>query len=427
MRQIFVRIRQITAVLLFNIAAIVVMVEGVLWLVMIPCQPAYYLEQHYPHRVVTTCAGPISETYTTNSQGFHDIEQPFEKPAGELRIVTIGDSFLEGPQQTPLPGQLRQNLADNRINVVNLSRTGINVNLYYLLFKQAVADYDPDIIMVFIFEGNDFKGMENHTPAQYDEARSLFRRYPLASYYGSLFPRSTIFLSCLLTRKPFLHRWTPLENNKVWTDAYPVRDLWQIARIAAKTVQIPAKEIHDHLRKNLSDDELLELTSYGVRLDVISYMLGVALKRDAIEELPTLKHRPEIVDDALARRQVQSVFEFLRAMQVTSTEQGIEFHTVLIPSFVVDAACLDLYTRLGAQDDPMFAKRRAAQSRQLRELLTASNIPTYDLREHLTGESGLYLKFDTHWTVKGVQTVARYIQDYLNRNSEKLAGHYAWP
>ena len=48
----------------------------------------------------------------TNSLGFRDIEHPISKPPGELRIIVIGDSFVEG-QGAPLRTDLAESTGEN--------------------------------------------------------------------------------------------------------------------------------------------------------------------------------------------------------------------------------------------------------------------------------------------------------------------------
>ncbi len=404
---------------LFNGGATLVLLELALKFVMIPCWPTYFLRHHYPYARVSTATGPVTAEWTANSQGFHDKEQPFRKPPGEFRIVTIGDSFLDGPQQTPLPVQLRREFDDKRINVVNVSRPGIDVNLYYPLFKYALSSYDPDLAVVFLFEGNDYKRMERFSPDAYDKPQAFFRRYPTASWFGRFFPRASLMFSSMWRGIPFVTRWTNTDGYPRWGAPDPVRTLPEMAGVIAADLHVKPQVIEQYLVEKLTSGELRELTTYAVHPDILSYMVGIGIEADSMR---ILRQRPEIQDAEIARRQVESVFAFLRRMNERAAQAGVEFVVVVIPSSIVDPACHDLYERLGSANDPLFANTRVRQTERLKRLLAGNGIPVFDLRGSLAGIPGTYLKFDTHWSVKGVNVVGQQVRAYLAGHSGKLAG-----
>lgn len=419
------RKRLIKTVLIIAASVIIiqVLVEFGLKFVMVPVWPTYFLPHHYPASKIQTAAGTVSANWISNSQGFHDVEHDFGKIANKVRIVTIGDSFLDGPQQDPLPSVLFSSIREERdnIEVINLSRPGIDTNLYYLLFKHALPTYQPDIVLIFIYEGNDFRAMENLSPDFYEQPDSFFQRYPLSSYYGIIFPRSSIFISDIFSfSHRFIHRWSNIPQHARWGKPNPKRNLEEISEDITKYIEADSATVHQFIIDRLTKEEINELTSFGVRIDLLAYMTSIGLEAKFTSRLGVKEHRPEINNETVATKQVESVFSFLRAMNDTTLQKEIEFYCVLIPTSYVDPKANDMYARLGADQDPLFIGTRMKQMVKLKQLLIHEGIEVIDLRNVLNGESDSYLKFDTHWDVKGVNISADYISKYLIEKSKRL-------
>jgi lysophospholipase L1-like esterase len=104
--------------------------------------------------------------------GLRDRRTTYEKPADTFRIVLLGDSFLEGVQVQQWEGvaeQLEQLLnarldpaAGLRVDVINAGVAAYGTAQYLLLFESDVHRYEPDLVMVLHFVGNDVK---NNSPA----------------------------------------------------------------------------------------------------------------------------------------------------------------------------------------------------------------------------------------------------------------------
>ncbi len=415
------RIAKILALVAFNIIAVQLLLEWLAAFVMLP-MPSYLFDHHFPYAKVESTAGPVSATWVANSRGFHDVEHASGKVKGRVRIVTIGDSFLAGPQHVPLPTALNGRLAKHRsdVEVINLSLPAIDTHHYYQLFKHALNEYRPDIVMVFIFAGNDFRGMEQKVPKAYDRPATFFARFPRPSYYGRVFPRSSIIIADGLAGR-FVHRWSALPDRTRWAPQ-PVRSLDQVADKITEYVALDAPTVRRHLEERLTDVELDELVSHGVRLDMLAYMVAIGMDAKFTARLGVKEHRPEIADARVADAQVMSVLAFLSAMNATATHEDVEFHTVLIPLSHVDPRCADLYERLGAGEDPLFTGTRMAQMSALRKRLVAQGVSVIDLSEALSAVPGTYLRFDTHWAEEGVAVAAQTIDEWLARSSRPLAG-----
>ncbi|NKB82223.1 MAG: hypothetical protein GKS05_10130 [Nitrospirales bacterium] len=198
------------------------------------------------------------------------------------------------------------------------------------------------------------------------------------------------------------------------------RNLEEISRDITKYIDADSATVRQFLIDRLTKEELQELTKFGVRIDLLSYMISIGLEANYAPSLGIKKHRPEIKNEIIANKQVESVFAFLRAMKETSLKRGIEFYCVLIPTSYADPKSSDMYVRLGAGQDPLFVGTRMKQMDQLKHKLIYGNFKIIDLSDALDGESDSYLRFDTHWSLKGVQISAGYISKYLINKSKQL-------
>jgi lysophospholipase L1-like esterase len=100
---------------------------------------------------------PRSVTYTINAGGYRGELAP-EKPAGELRVAVVGDSFvfgsLVGDAET-LPAQLEelleQRLGEGRVRVINLGVPGYQLRQLVQVLEQRVARLEPDLVLLDLY------------------------------------------------------------------------------------------------------------------------------------------------------------------------------------------------------------------------------------------------------------------------------------
>lgn len=409
---------------LINIVLIQVLLELGLYFIMFNCWPCYFLPHNYPNKLINTNAGKIQAEWVSNSQGFHDVEHSFRKPANTIRIVTIGDSFLDGPMKLPLSGKLKELLTNSaitekQIEVINLSRPGIDTDLYYFLFQHVIDNYNPDIILNFFYSGNDFRNMEKKTIESLNKGYKFFERYPKSSLYSYFFPRSSILISDFQKNK-FVHKWTDTSKRYRWGKPYSRRDLNKITNEIAKYIKLKPKEIKLHLEESLSESELNYLTKYPVRLDLLAYFIGIGKKVAFTPRLGIKEHRPEIKSAEVFEQQVNSVYNFLQTMSLQAKVKDIIFYVVHIPTSNIDPIANNVYTRLGAGNDPLFMQTRRPQTRALSKLLIENKINYINLENYLNKDS-TYLVFDTHWTNKGVTETAQTVKKYLTPHLKELS------
>jgi hypothetical protein len=118
--------------------------------------------------------------FKLNAGGFKDL--PFEeKKAGDFRVIGLGDSFAFGVVPyafnylTLLEERLNERF-DRTVEVLNMGIPSIGPKDYLALLIREGLAFDPDLVLLSFFTGNDFKECEP------DESRPL-RTY---SYVASL-------------------------------------------------------------------------------------------------------------------------------------------------------------------------------------------------------------------------------------------------
>jgi hypothetical protein len=95
---------------------------------------------------------------TTNSLGYPSREFQREKRLGIRRIAALGDSFAVGvvPQEHNFLRLLEQRL--NHTEVYNFGVTGIGPREYDSILRSEVWQFQPDMILLCLFVGNDITG-----------------------------------------------------------------------------------------------------------------------------------------------------------------------------------------------------------------------------------------------------------------------------
>ncbi len=124
-------------------------------------QPFFYTEHSYRFR-----AKPHQKHYdfVTNSNGFNDIEHNRETPKDTFRIVSIGDSFAFGvvPFENNYNTLLTRGLTNDGYNVelINMGVPAAAPRNYVTLLKEEGVTFNPNLVLVSFFIGNDFEAIE---------------------------------------------------------------------------------------------------------------------------------------------------------------------------------------------------------------------------------------------------------------------------
>ena len=99
--------------------------------------------------------------YWNNALGLNDEEFEVPKPAGRFRILALGDSFTFGLVPYPhtvmtlLEARLRAACPGRDLDLLNFGIGGTGVADYRTIATLGLATYDPDLVLVHFYAGND--------------------------------------------------------------------------------------------------------------------------------------------------------------------------------------------------------------------------------------------------------------------------------
>ncbi len=165
-----------------------------------------------PNKTVHHNKGCFQGLVETNDFGMRDRARTLNKPAGEFRIAMLGDSVIEGVHVQPdevVNIQLENILRAKGYNaeVLNFGVEGIGTTQELLIYKEKVAQFHPDLVLV-TFTSNDV--MNNSSVIQ-PQVYGIQTWY--APYYD-LSPKGDLVF------RPVQKRWfngprTWLENHSV--------------------------------------------------------------------------------------------------------------------------------------------------------------------------------------------------------------------
>lgn len=113
-----------------------------------------------------------------NSQGLRGPEVAIPKPAGQRRVLVMGDSVVEGAQVAEsatlaalLPGAMRQAGLGERIESINAGVAGFGQGQQLLYLQRQAARFQPDLVVLVITIANDVA----------DNSVAVARRWKLAA------------------------------------------------------------------------------------------------------------------------------------------------------------------------------------------------------------------------------------------------------
>lgn len=95
-------------------------------------------------------------TLRINHLGLRDPERGYAAPGGTLRILGLGDSFVEGygvPLEQTVTQVLERSLDAQgcRVEVVNGATTGYSTDQEYLFYDREGTRYSPQVVLVFFY------------------------------------------------------------------------------------------------------------------------------------------------------------------------------------------------------------------------------------------------------------------------------------
>ena len=128
--------------------------------------------RNIPNWTGTTFGKPLS----INSQGLRDREYSIAKPAAKSRILVLGDSYAwgYGVRNSEMFSEVLEDrlIGDDSWQVINGAVSGWGTDQQYLFLQEAGFAYQPDVVVVSFFFGNDFR--EISTSHQYALDKPVF-------------------------------------------------------------------------------------------------------------------------------------------------------------------------------------------------------------------------------------------------------------
>jgi hypothetical protein len=321
--------------------------------------------------------------YWNNAFGLNDIEFVVPKPPGRFRIMVLGDSFTYGlvpypdAVMTRLEEALRARCTGVDLDLLNFGIGGVNVWDYKTLFELAGQTFDPDLVLVNFYLGNDAPDLSARPPS-FRRIPSWLRTFYLARYVVNLVRLETglerhVATDTSTSREPsppnargrsVVNAAAPLLpddgrlTGPIYTQERFVEIMWDESRRFARPPGVPAVE--RAWRPTLSILDLLrhQVTGQGRRL-------MIALYPSVLQVYPEIREQLE--------RELRQRTK-LPTVHLAEVDPSLPNRVVLEYCRVAALDCYDTTPNL------------AVASRQSPE-------PLYKAR-------------DTHWTVRGNHVVA---------------------
>jgi hypothetical protein len=154
-----------------------------------------------------------------NAEGRRDLERPVPKPPGTIRILLLGDSFVEAlhvPIEETFARRLESALTHGGappVEVISMGVSGYGTASQYLWYRTYGRAYEPDLVLLAFYPGNDVRNnsptLEPTLRPEYDGDGNLQRVRPGKARDGehgwlASSAAYTYVRKLLLTRQPAL-------------------------------------------------------------------------------------------------------------------------------------------------------------------------------------------------------------------------------
>lgn len=343
-------------------------------------------------------------------------------PDVQFRSALVGDSFLEGYYlPAPLAELVERRWAGRGLHgmeAINLAVAATGPRQYYARIKKVALALDPDVVVVFVYAGNDM--MER--PFNPFSLPPLVDELPAPSLLGSVAPRTTWLLAnrLRLSEMGRVNKDIPGEEAliKAWTQ-----------QPAAEPVAEIARHMRLHYYPKLSEETISEILLRGNgRLHYAArnrgydreYIGGWLLSGIIDWETGTWAV-PRNADEAAQMNgdaMVGETLSWLQAMDRLVTANGKRLAIALIPVGTVDPDYAEFWRPWPRYYS--FSMSADARHRKLAAALRQNGLHVVDLREALDGVRGTYRLTDGHWTDRGTQLSAAGTADALLSARQQL-------
>ena len=314
---------------------------------------------------------------STNSKGLRDNEYAYEKKAGIVRILLLGDSVVEGIQvakealiDTQLEVLLR---ADGKYEVINAGTQGYGTDQSYLFLKEEGYKYSPDII-IYVAVNND--PIENISIHQRERA------------YGKSYFVTDENDQLVLKGVPV----PKFEANDPWVMSIPMAKEFYGGELEKKQEEQTAPSFFRSVKEDFSHFRFYQWLRSRVNqnTDLESFMRKIGLKEMELAEIS----KP----DAVAKEQYRMTKRLTQAMG--------DFSKSIESRFLVYE-----FTN-GVGDKPV----RPTDVEKMCQELGFNYLNSFDEFYRISkGKKTFCFRYDGHWNQKGHQLAAESIYQSLKR------------
>jgi lysophospholipase L1-like esterase len=362
----------------------------------------------------------------TNSLGMVGPELPVTKPAGEFRVVVLGDSYTVGgqvPYEQTFPAVLEQQLRDagyTKVRVVNAGVGGYTQFNESGLLREDLARLQPDLVVLAAYVGNDVSENVLATAAGYRDAPE----HPKGMTWG---------LDAAKLVDDSGH-WFPRNNlpgappPPAWDASQPLpQPVGNERNSAAVASPAPAPTTRPGLRQTaraiwdgLRSDSLLLGKLFGQPIDPsVSTAPGAAPLAAEQQRLNLTSFEWTILRDIPHTYWLDVAWplfgRYLGDARDTAASVGAPLLVVSIPD--MSQFDDDMHARTMANfrfhDDEVDWDR---PQRELAGVASADGVPLLDLLPEfrsMPDRADLYLRLDTHFSAYGHAVTANAIASYL--------------
>ena len=384
-----------------------------------PPWPARALRVVEPITVPTALGEPFSRqpwlAEPQNSWGMRDRERTLAKPAATDRVVFVGDSFVESrftPLSLPAAVERGMAAAGRPIEAIDLGVSATGPRSYYYRIRDVALALSPDVLLLFIYAGNDFVAPDqgySAWPRPIDES-------PGGSILGWLMPNTNWLLVNRLKLAEFFRGRPPGPPGEEAT--------------IDQAVQAPDGEplgrLVDHVKKYrapyLPETQIAEILSRGggrywraagpggeEHEYLLGWMLDILMKWEA-SNFDVARDRQDaarLVDDG----EVEATLSWIEATDRLARAHGVPLVVFLAPVGSVDPD----YAAFWKPWPRAYSWAWLSDERQSRlaAALGRTKIRFVDLRQDLEGIASTYRKLDGHWSRKGQAIVAARVEREL--------------
>jgi hypothetical protein len=359
---------------------------------------------HLPNvSYLNSLEGEFEVMVNINSRGVHDVEREYTKPSGTVRVLMLGDSFVEAAQveMSQNMSSLLQTCLAERLNlpveVINGGRSAYGPGDELLFLQYEGLKYQPDLILTGFFVGNDFRNVQHEED---DAMTKTFGAYRFELEEGKL------------TRY-----WVS------WQE--PGTGFSLIERLLRRYSRI-------YFLLQNPDSKLYRYYLQDWQKQLMGRISGRAASEVEEEKPPPLWHAfiyvQDFPDNPAIPEQMRYVWDLLQAIieetQAQAQTSGARYGVFLIPEIAqVDETAYQAHVGeySGKWDMTVAAWDTAAPNKAMVEMLSARGIPVLDLLPafiaHTTGsDEPLYFAKDQHFTPEGHRVTAELICDWVVDN-----------